>query len=211
MNMKHSRLLALAIGATLTLVLGTGSSGSASTDDEEMRWDLVNINFSTGTVSAGGVASARASDGSKITLTGSGEFDADSRAGKRASGGGTWTTFSPAGTATGSGSYRVTRFVSFAPAPGTLPVPNDTIGSPADARAGLLSVAVRYSTGEKGVLTISCHLVGSPDTLFEGITTTKGTAAYWNPEPPPAPPANGNRTLFHLVGDGDDDDNDDDD
>jgi len=180
-------------------------------DDDEMRWDLVNINFSTRTVSAGGVASARASDGSKITLTGSGRFDADSWVGKRATGGGTWTTFSAAGTVTGSGSYRATRFVSFAPAPGTLPVPNDAIGAPADARAGLLSVAVRYSTGEKGVLTISCHLVGSPDTLFEGITTTKGTAAYWNPEPPPAPPANGNRTLFHLVGDGDDDDNDDDD
>ena len=201
MNMKHSRLLALVAGATLTLVIANGSSGSASTDDKEMRWDLVNINFTTGTVSAGGVASARASDGSKITLTGSGEFDADSRVGERATGGGTWTTYNAAGTATGSGSYRVTRFVSFAPAPGTLPVPNDAIGSPALARAGLLTVAVKYSSGEKGVLTISCHLVGSPGTLFEGITTTKGTAAYWNPEPPPAPPANGNRTVFHLLDD----------
>jgi hypothetical protein len=208
--MKHSRLLALAAGATLTLVLGTGSSGSASTDDEEMRWDLVNINFTTGTVSAGGVASARASDGSKITVTGSGEFDADSRVGERATGGGNWTTFSPAGTVTGSGSYTVTRFVSFAPAPGTFPFPNDTIGSVADARAGLLTVAVKYSSGEKGALTISCHLVGSPDTLFEGITATKGTAAYWNPEVPPAPPANGNRTLFHVLdNDNDDDDKDD--
>lgn len=206
MNMKHSRLLALVAGATLTLVLGTGSSGTANSDDEEMRWDLVNINFTTGTVSAGGVASARASDGSKITLTGSGEFDADSRVGERAAGGGTWTTYNAAGTATGSGSYRVTRFVSFAAAPGTFPFPNDTIGSPADARAGLLTVAVKYSTGEKGVLTISCHLVGSPDTLFEGITTTKGAAAYWNPEAPPAPPGNGNRTLFHLLEDDDDDD-----
>ena len=201
MNMKHTRLLALAAGATLALVLGTGSLGSANTDDEPMRWDLVNINFSTGTVSAGGVASARASDGSKITLSGTGRFDADSRVGARATGGGTWTTYNQAGATTGSGSYRVTRFVSFAPAPGTLPVPNDAIGSPADARAGLLSVAVRYSTGEKGVLTISCHLVGSPDTLFEGITATKGTAAYWNPEAPPAPPANGNRTLFHVLDD----------
>ena len=201
MNMKHTRLLALAAGATLALVLGTGSLGSANTDDEPMRWDLVNINFSTGTVSAGGVASARASDGSKITLSGTGRFDADSRVGARATGGGTWTTYNQAGATTGSGSYRVTRFVSFAPAPGTLPVPNDAIGSPADARAGLLSVAVRYSTGEKGVLTISCHLVGSPDTLFEGITATKGTAAYWNPEAPPAPPANGNRTLFHILDD----------
>lgn len=206
--MKSSRLLALVIGATLALVLGTGTAGSASSDDTDMRWDLVNINFTTGTVSAGGVASARASDGTKITLTGTGEFDADSRVGKRATGGGGWTTFSASGAITGSGTYQVTRFVSFAAAPGTLPVPNDTIGSPALARAGLLTVAVEYSTGEKGVLTISCHLVNSPDTLFEGITTTKGAAAYWNPELPPAPPGNGNRTLFHVLDDNNDDDDD---
>jgi len=204
--MKRVRLLAL-MGGILALVLGAGVSGSASPDDEEMRWDLVNINFTTGTVSSGGVASARASDGSKITLTGSGEFDTDSRVGSRATGGGTWTTYSPApaGAVTGTGTYRVTRFVSFAVAPGTLPVPNDDIGSPSLARAGLLTVAVKYSSGEKGVLTVSCHLVGSPNTLFEGITTTKGTAAYWNPELPPAPPANGNRTLFHVLNDNDND------
>jgi hypothetical protein len=206
--MKGSRLLALVSGAALALVLGASAPGSASSDDEDMRWDLVNINFTTGTVSAGGVASARSSDGSKITLTGTGEFEADSRVGERATGGGTWTTYSPAGAVTGSGSYKVKRFVSFAEAPGTLPVPNDAIGSPDLARAGLLTVAVKYSTGEKGILTISCHLVGSPDTLFEGITTTKGAAAYWDPELPPAPPGNGNRTLFHVL---DDDDNDDDD
>jgi len=207
MTMKGSRLLALMSGAALALVLGAGAPGSASSDDTDtdMRWDLVNINFTTGTVSAGGVASARSSDGSKITLTGTGEFDADSRVGNRATGGGTWTTYNQAGAVTGSGSYRVTRFVSFASAPGTLPVPNDAIGSLDLARAGLLTVAVKYSTGEKGVLTISCHLVGSPDTLFEGITTTKGAAAYWNPEPPPAPPGNGNRTLFHVLDDDDED------
>ncbi|MGH8937985.1 MAG: hypothetical protein ACRDV2_01400, partial [Actinomycetes bacterium] len=193
-------------GLSAALVLGTGASGSIGDDDDRMRWDLVNINFTTGTVSAGGVASARASDGSKITLTGSGRFNPQSAVGRWAGGGGTWTTFSAAGAVTGSGTYRVTDFVTFAPAPGTLPVPNDAIGSPADARAGLLTVAVRYSGGERGVLTISCHLVGTPDTLFEGITTTKGAAAYWNPEVPPAPPGNGNRTLFHVLDDDDDDD-----
>lgn len=205
--MKSTRIMALIAGVSVALVMGTGASVSADSDDEEMSWDLVNINFTTGTVSAGGVASARASDGSKITLTGSGEFDPESRVGERASGGGTWTTYDKAGASTGTGTYTVKRFVSFAPAPGTLPVANDAIASPDLARAGLLVVAVKYSSGEKGALTISCHLMGSPDSLFEGITTTKGAAAYWNPEPPPAPPGNGNRTLFHeLTGDEDDDD-----
>jgi hypothetical protein len=198
--MKGTRPLGLIAVVSVALVLLTGASGSAKSDDNgKMRWDLVNINFTTGTVFAGGVASARASDGSKITLTGSGRFDADSRVGKRATGGGTWTTYDSAGVVTGTGDYDVTRFVSFASAPGTPPVPNDDIGSPGTSRAGLLVVAVTYSSGEKGVLTVSCHLVGSPDTLFEGITTTKGNAAYWNPEPPPAPPGNGNRTLFHVL------------
>ena len=198
--MKGTRLLAMIAVVSAALALLTGASGSANSDDNgKMRWDLVNIDFTTGTVSAGGVASARVSDGSKITLTGSGRFDPESQVGKRATGGGTWTTYDDAGVVTGTGEYDVTRFVSFASAPGTLPVPNDDIGSPDLARAGLLVVAVTYSSGEKGALTISCHLVGSPDTLFEGITTTKGNAAYWNPEPPPAPPGNGNRTLFHVL------------
>ncbi|MGH8968795.1 MAG: hypothetical protein ACRDV1_02470 [Actinomycetes bacterium] len=171
-----------------------------------MRWDLINIDFTTGTVSAGGVASALASDSSKITLTGSGRFNPEARVGRRATGGGTWTTYDAAGAVTGSGDYNVKRFVSFAPAPGTLPLPNDDIGSLDLARAGLLVVTVRYSSGEKGVLTVSCHLMGTPDTLFEGITATKGHAAYWQPEAPPAPPGNGNRTLFHLLDDQGDDD-----
>lgn len=206
--MQRIRSLALIAGLSAALVVGTGASGSPSSDDSKIQWDLVNIDFSTGTVSAGGVASARASDGSKITITGSGRFNPQAPVGRHASGGGTWTTYSAAGAVTGSGDYDVTHFVSFAPAAGTLPVPNDTIGSRADARAGLLVVAVKFSSGEKGALTVSCHLVGSPDTLFEGITVTKAAAAYWNPEVPPAPPGNGNRTLFHVLDD--DDDNDDD-
>jgi hypothetical protein len=210
--MKRFGSLAMVAGLSAALVLGTGASGSVGDDDDNnnkrMRWDLVNIDFATGTVSAGGTASARSSDSSKITLTGSGRFNTQAEVGRRAPGRGTWATFSSAGAVTGTGTYRVTDFVSFAPAPGTLPVPNDAIGPPASARSGLLVVAVRYSTGEKGALTVSCHLVGAPDTLFEGITATKGAAVYWNPEAPPAPPGNGNRTLFHVLNndDGEDDD-----
>jgi len=35
---------------------------------------MINVDFATGTLSAGGIASARANDNSKITLTGSGTF-----------------------------------------------------------------------------------------------------------------------------------------
>lgn len=205
------RLFSLILVAALSalMLVGTGATGSSSSDEQEMRWDLVNINFTTSTVLAGGSVSARAQDGSKITLTGSGRFEADDF-GSRATGGGTWTTYSPTGAVTGTGRYAVKRLVSFVPAVGTLPVTNDAIAPSTSARAGLLVVTVRYSTGETGVLTVSCHLVGTPNSVFEGITTTKGFVTYWNAEPPPAPPANGNRTLFHVLGDSDDDEDDDD-
>lgn len=194
----RSRSMALVAVLSAVLVLVTGGSVSSGADEGRMRWDLVNIDFATGTVSAGGNASARAIDDSKITLTGTGRFNPHAAVGEPATGGGEWTTYDADGAVTGSGTYRVTRFVSFAPAPGELPLPNDDIAPPRRARAGLLVVAVRYSSGERGVLTVSCHLMGTPDTLFEGITTTKGNVTYWNPEPPPAPPGNGNRTLFHV-------------
>src|SRR6266699_2505442 len=51
---------------------GLSPNFSASAGNHHMRWDIISVDFGTGTVSAGGVASARANDGSKITLTGSG-------------------------------------------------------------------------------------------------------------------------------------------
>jgi hypothetical protein len=168
--------------------------------DSRYRWDIISIDFATGTVSAGGIASALANDGSKITLTGSGTFRSNPGNPQEVTGGGTWAAFAPGGAPAGSGTYRVTRFVSFILAPGTPPLPNDTIGSPADARAGLLVVRIAYSDGSSGVLIVSCHLVGTPDSVFEGITATKGFVDYWNPEAPPAPPGDANRTVFHIVG-----------
>jgi len=51
---------------------------------------------------------------------------------------------------------------------------------------------------------MGCHLVGTPDSVFEGITTTKGYVTYWKPNRPPAPPADGNRALFYVLGGSDD-------
>src|SRR6266705_6488290 len=53
---------------------GLSPNFSASASNHHMRWDIIDVNFATGTLSAGGVASARANDGSNITLTGSGTF-----------------------------------------------------------------------------------------------------------------------------------------
>ncbi len=192
-------------GAGAVGVLGAlGTPTAAFADDTTVRWDIISVDFTTGTLSAGGIASARANDvstitltGSKITLTGSGTFvpgEADS-----ATGGGNWWTFDSAGTRTGSGTYRVTRLVSWERAPGTPPLPHDNIGNLADNSAGLAVLRIAYSDGPRGVLTVSCHLVGTPNSVFEGITATKGFVDYWNREAPPTPPGNANRTTFHVT------------
>ncbi len=155
---------------------------------------------SAGTSSATtGFASAIANDGSTITLTGEGTFNAASNFGNRdVTGGGTWQTFDKSGTPTASGTYQVTGFVSFTVAPGTAPLPHDNIGALEDERAGLLFVTIQYSDGSTGVLTVSCHLVGTPNSVFEGIRVSKGFVDYWNGKAP-VPGVNGNRTNFHIL------------
>ncbi|HEY3124160.1 MAG TPA: hypothetical protein VGK70_08855 [Thermoanaerobaculia bacterium] len=50
-------------------------------------------------------------------------------------------------------------------------------------------VKIAYDNGSEGTLVVSCHLVGTPDSVFEGVTATKGFVDYWNREAPPAPQA----------------------
>jgi hypothetical protein len=198
MNTKK-KLRSLSLVAVLALLLLATTVASADSGGH-MRWDIINVDFSTLTLSAGGIASARANDGSKITLTGSGTFRSNPGNPQDVTGGGTWTTYAPDGTTvTGSGTYQVTGFVSFVLAPGTAPLPNDEIGPPANQRGGLLVLRIAYSDGSVGTLTVSCHLVGTPDSVFEGVTATKGFVDYWNREAPPAPPGNANRTNFHVI------------
>ena len=194
------RRLRLVVFATLVAAMAsvTFAGGAAGGDDQSVRWDIISINFAAGTTSAGGVASARAEDNSKITLTGSGTFAPGE---SDVTGGGTWTTFNPGGTTTGSGTYTVTRLVTWVLAPGTPPPLTDLIGNPGERAAGLANLRIRYSDGSKGILVVSCHLVGTPDSVFEGITASKGFVDYWNREAPPAPPGDANRTLFHVSSD----------
>ena len=168
-------------------------SFSASASNHHMRWDIISVNFSTLTLSAGGIASARANDNSKITLTGSGTFRSNPGNPQDVTGGGTWQT------STGSGMYQVTEFVRFEVADGTFPLQHDNVGNPADVRAGLLVVRVAYSDGSEGTLVVSCHINGTPNAVFEGVTASKGFVDYWNRQAPPAPPGNANRTAFHVI------------
>jgi len=187
-----------ALGALATPVVALADDS----DDEEnhrYRWDIINVDFSTGTLTAGGVASARANDNSKITLTGTGTFRANSGDSQDVTGGGTWKTWDMSGNATGNGNYVVSRSVRFTLAPGTPPLPHDGIGVRADERAGLAILGIRFDDGSAGALLVSCHLNGSPDSMFEGVTATKGFVDYWNREAPPPPPGNANRTNFHVL------------
>src|SRR2546427_5986603 len=112
---------------------GLSPSFSASASNHHMRWDLISIDFGTGTASAGGVASARANDGAKITLTGSGAYRSNPGNAQDVTGGGTWQTFDASGGGTGSGRYNGTGFVRFTVGPGTISLPHDNIRNPADA------------------------------------------------------------------------------
>lgn len=193
---------------TLIVSLGICSSVShAQQNGEVYRWDIVSIAFGSpnNIVTAGGVASATAFDGSKITVTGNGTFIIDQppgleglNIGPRATGGGTWTVADSKGAVIGSGTYVTTGFVSYNRAPGTGAAVNiDNIG-PGPGLAGTAVLNIRYSDGERGILIIGCHLVGTPDTVGEGISATKGFADFFNRQLP-APGVDANRTVYHRV------------
>jgi hypothetical protein len=180
----------------------------------KLRWDLIHLsNDNPPVLSAGGVDSAKAGDGSQITLTGSGTWLSASGRGEpqAVTGGGTWETVDSTGASTGSGNYEVTGLVAFDEVPGARPAvgANDVIGDPFDSRAGLLILRIVYSDGEEGVLTVSCHGGGpppaAPNTVFEGITTTKGFVGYVD-RGKPSPGVDANRTAFHVLHHGGDQD-----
>lgn len=195
-------LVVMLLGSALFV---SRASAGGSQEETRFRWDIISIDFAKGTISPGGIASAIANDGSTITLTGQGTFvPGEGFGNNEVTGGGTWQTFDKSGNSTGSGTYKVTGFVSFTVFRGVPPPLKDLIGDPATARSGLAFLAIRYSDGGRGVLTVSCAQPGPPaivpPTVFEGIRVSKDLADYWNGEEPPAPPGNANRTLFHIVG-----------
>jgi hypothetical protein len=207
--MKRLRLLGLALPPAalvfllLPLLANAASGGSGNT---KYQWDIINFDFATSTISSGGQASAFATGGGgsthtgKITLTGHGTFRSNSGNPQDATGGGSWQTFDGTGTPTGSGTYQVIGFVDFDVASGSLPPSvTDLSGIKADVRSGLGVFKIAYDDGSDGVLVVSCDLpVGSPSTLFEGITASKGFVDYWERDPAVAG-VNANRTNFHEL------------
>ncbi len=156
-----------------------------------VSWDIPIVSFPPLTISPGGQASARAEDGSKITLSGAGTFQLTGP--PNVTGGGTWETFAPDGTSTARGTYEVMGKSLFVTAPGALgPGTIDNTGAVSTESAGLATLVISYSDGSRGVLTLNCALDGTPASVFEGITTTKGFVEFWNHAPD-------NFTIFHIV------------
>ena len=212
MNTKRMLRSLSLVTVLALLLLGPATTSASANGADHVRWDIFSIDFAAGTAGPGGVASALAEDGSMITLTGSGTFVAPAGGtGKSgaAKGGGTWETFDSVGMSTGSGTYEVTGLVLWVQAPGTFPLPTDLIGDIAETSAGLAVLTVEYSDGERGVLVVSCHLVGTPDSVFEGVNTSKGFVHYYD-NVAPVDGVDANRTLFHVSAKGGNDDGDDD-
>jgi hypothetical protein len=215
--MKRTKLAFILFALVLGLLIAvSGAAGSAQKGppgnhgkghtNALMSWDIISFNFATSTLTPGGHASAfaTASGGTahtgKITVTGHGTFRSNPGKPQAVTGGGTWQTFDAAGAAIGSGTYKVTGFVDFHLAPGSLPANiTDNTGNKADVHSGLAVFKIAYSDGSDGTLTVSCDLpVGSPPTLFEGITATKGYVDYWERDPVLGN-VDANRTNFHTL------------
>ena len=188
------------------ILKGAGAAGVASVlapavafadEGEEagrVRWDLIAI--VNGCVSPGGTSSAAAEGDTTIHMTGHGTFpNVRNRCTRDVTGGGTWTvSSSDARCLPGSGSYRVTELLSWNPAPGGhFPPFEDCIpgGTKATATAGNAILRIRYNDGRFGTLTVDCHLPGSPDCMFEGITATRDYVdfSHWL----------GGPTVFHYL------------
>lgn len=184
---------------------GHAKGHAKAASNHAVRWDIIhlsNLPPPTTTLSGGSASACAASScANMITFTGSGTFRSNPGRPQDVTGGGTWTAV---GFGAGSGTYKVTGFVSFVLAPGNLPSPPFTdgvTGVAANARAGLLVLRIAYSDGDEGVLVVSCDLPGTPSNLpiFEGITASKGFVDYWNRVAPESSAPFGNRTAFHEV------------
>ena len=174
------------------LLMFMASAFHVFADGTKMRWDVVGVDTSTTppTIVAGGTDTAIAKDGSTISVTGSGTFVVGES--DEVTGGGTWKTVASDGS-TANGTYQVSGLVRFDLAPGAFTFPSllDGIDDAAKARPGLAVLRIAYSDGTKGILVVSCSLVGTPSAVFEGITATKAFVDYLNRK--------SGATLFHVL------------
>ena len=189
--LRVSIVTILSVGIWLTVVK------PANAQAQRVRWDIMFFNRNFTAFSAGGTLSAKAVDGSKITLTGTGTFvEGTSDA---VTGGGTWNILFPRGSnpPSASGTYTVEGFVQYVEAPGTFAGSGviDNIGDVEDTHAGLGILSILYSDGERGILLVSCNLNGMTfPPIYEGASATKGFVNYFAPVLPGDP----NATVFHF-------------
>jgi hypothetical protein len=201
---RPGRWLSLIVVLVLSML---ATAPVAFGQSDHVWWDIASLDFSTtpATANPGGEAFATfptkdMPDHLKIRFTGAGTFVAPASGGTSGAvtGGGDWETLVD-DVSTGSGTYQVTKLVSWQFAnfqtPETL---FDHIGDVNERASGNAVFLIEYSDGSEGTLVIGCHGPGAPDGIFEGVTATKGYVTYWNPEVPPPPPGDANRTLFHL-------------
>lgn len=200
----------VSLGAASLPGLGHLFAGQAQAASDHVRWDIIHLlpvpPAPGSVISAGGEAFAFAyhtpgnPSAAKIRLTGSGTFVAPASGGGSgaATGGGTWET-SGAGLPAASGTYRVTRLVSWEFANFQFGGPFvDNIGVTSQGANGTAVLLIEYSDGSQGMLGVGCHGPGAPNGILEGVIATKGYVTYWNGELPTAG-ADKNRTLFHVT------------
>jgi hypothetical protein len=200
---RHILKGAAAAGALGALGVPLGAFADGEDEGRRVRWDIILVGDKC--VSPGGHASAQAQGGSRITISGHGTFpNVRNQCRKDVTGGGTWTVeASDSACFPGSGTFMVTELLSWTTAGGTPPLSCDNIGP--HSSSGLATLRVKYSNGKTGTLTISCHFVGNPACVFEGITATMDYEDFFNREAPVGMPGSsdfqeGNRTNFHILG-----------
>jgi hypothetical protein len=192
--MRARWLLLFGVVVVVAGVVGGNAVGRARITS--VQWDIVRTNLARGVVNPGGSASARAANSARIRLTGSGTFVPGEP--QNVTGGGTFTRFDPEGNEIRSARrrYVVKSLLYFRPAPGRLPRSlTDNVGNRRNASAGLAFLRVRFSTGRPGIIVVSSHLAGTPDSVFDGITAATKFTDYFRAR---APMNGRHRTLFHV-------------
>src|SRR3989442_6572359 len=184
---KLSRRQLLKAAGVLGVAAATLDPIKVLADENEgqgrVTWDIINVNFVNGSpthITRGGNAKAQSTNGmhtvtAEITVTGHGTFPNTDKCSKDVTGGGNSavTGTSDARCLPGDGHYQVIELLSWHPAAGTLPLPDNT-GDRGTPSSGLATLRVLYhnenGTQRRGTLTVSCDLpVGSPACMFEVI------------------------------------------
>ncbi len=164
-------LLASAIGVGL-VGISPGAASAANAGDNHAAYVWV-----VGAVPTGSSDTAKAPDGSTVTLMGSGMLQAGP--GHSATGGGTYSMSSGS-----SGSWTVTGMLGFV-SYGS----GSAQGLPPNFFGGEATLRVLLSNGASGVLTITCALGSPPAGHMEGVTLISGQGGEFTK-------ADGGNTVF---------------